>query len=205
MKQAKALITLDGLLTINRIYTILYENIDPAKRPFYTVVDDRGVLCTYSADRFEIIHTPKGSPDFSEMQRIADEVKITQQLHGEKAIDVLRDKFGIEPICPVVQSYEERKETHGPFMVPNPDIKTSEDMASKPAMVVQHLKKCKNHAECGQPAEAERYEFCYDCWWAQDPRNKTIMQEYAENPKLDTTDYPDRYPQEEVNTENGLS
>ncbi len=30
------------------------------------------------------------------------------------------------------------------------------------------MKKCK----CGQPVEAERYQFCYNCWWDQDPRNE---------------------------------
>lgn len=29
------------------------------------------------------------------------------------------------------------------------------------------MKTCK----CGKPTEAEIYSFCYDCWWAQDPRN----------------------------------
>lgn len=24
---------------------------------------------------------------------------------------------------------------------------------------------------CGQPSEANHYEFCYDCWWSKDPRN----------------------------------
>ncbi len=30
------------------------------------------------------------------------------------------------------------------------------------------MKTCK----CGEPVEAERYEFCYDCWWDQDPKNE---------------------------------
>jgi hypothetical protein len=34
------------------------------------------------------------------------------------------------------------------------------------------MKKCK----CGEPVEADRYDFCYDCWWAQDPRNKNQNQ-----------------------------
>lgn len=33
------------------------------------------------------------------------------------------------------------------------------------------MKLCKNHKLCGQPAEAERYQFCKACWWKQDPRN----------------------------------
>lgn len=31
------------------------------------------------------------------------------------------------------------------------------------------MKQCKS---CPEPAEAERYEWCYKCWWKQDPRNK---------------------------------
>lgn len=27
--------------------------------------------------------------------------------------------------------------------------------------------------KCDKPAEAKRYKFCYDCWWAQDPRSKS--------------------------------
>ncbi len=30
---------------------------------------------------------------------------------------------------------------------------------------------------CDKPAEAERYKFCYDCWWKQDPRNKDAKME----------------------------
>ncbi len=29
------------------------------------------------------------------------------------------------------------------------------------------MKLCK----CGAPTEADHYNFCYDCWWDQDPRN----------------------------------
>lgn len=25
--------------------------------------------------------------------------------------------------------------------------------------------------ECGKPVEAERYSWCHECWWNQDPRN----------------------------------
>jgi len=25
--------------------------------------------------------------------------------------------------------------------------------------------------DCGNEVEAQRYSMCYDCWWAQDPRN----------------------------------
>ena len=25
--------------------------------------------------------------------------------------------------------------------------------------------------QCGKPTEAERYKYCYNCWWDQDPRN----------------------------------
>lgn len=32
---------------------------------------------------------------------------------------------------------------------------------------VSELPKCK----CGQSVEDFRYEFCYECWWDQDPRN----------------------------------
>lgn len=32
------------------------------------------------------------------------------------------------------------------------------------------MKKCEN-INCSSPAEAERYDYCYECWWAQDPRN----------------------------------
>ena len=31
------------------------------------------------------------------------------------------------------------------------------------------MKPCKTG--CGAPTEADRYEFCHQCWWAQDPRN----------------------------------
>lgn len=31
------------------------------------------------------------------------------------------------------------------------------------------MKKCKKY--CGNPVEAERYDMCKSCWWAQDPRN----------------------------------
>ena len=34
---------------------------------------------------------------------------------------------------------------------------------------MQKLDKCQN---CDLPVEAVQYKFCYDCWWAQDPRNK---------------------------------
>lgn len=30
------------------------------------------------------------------------------------------------------------------------------------------MKKCQG---CTEPVEAERYSWCYDCWWARDPRN----------------------------------
>lgn len=30
------------------------------------------------------------------------------------------------------------------------------------------LNKCQN---CDKPVEGAQYKFCYDCWWAQDPRN----------------------------------
>lgn len=31
------------------------------------------------------------------------------------------------------------------------------------------IKECKTG--CGKYAEGKQYEFCYDCWWNQDPRN----------------------------------
>jgi len=35
------------------------------------------------------------------------------------------------------------------------------------------MKKCK----CGKPTEADRYNYCYDCWWSQDPRNPNRKRE----------------------------
>lgn len=153
-----------GHLTKDRIYTVVSNNSKDAK--WLTVVDDEGNCATYASDRFEPVLAPQVAPNFSEMQRIADEVNFTDYINS------LESTSEIELICPVVEEAERRKQTHGPFIVANPDIKTSEDMATKPAMVVKHLKKCENHAECGQPAEAERYRWCYQCWWTQDPRNE---------------------------------
>jgi len=84
MKQAKCISPI-GNLTKDRIYTIVGEPDKDAK--WFTVVDDEGQCATYASSRFELILTPKGSPDFSQMQHIADEVKIT---------------------CPVVESYERK-------------------------------------------------------------------------------------------------
>lgn len=123
MRQVKCIKPLDHL-TKDRIYTMVGEPSKDAK--WLTVVDDRGVCTTYDSARFEVIHSPKATPDFRQMQHIADEVKIT---------------------CPVVEQADKRKSESKPL--------------------------CKNHKICGSPVEAERYKFCYDCWWAQDPRNKT--------------------------------
>lgn len=91
MRQVKSLVNLNGLLTKGNIYTVHYEG-----KGYLTIYDDRGVSCAYSESRFEAIHTPKGSPDFSEMQHIADGVKVTLQ----------PDESGIK--CPVVEQYKSR-------------------------------------------------------------------------------------------------
>lgn len=134
MRQVKSLVKLDGLLTKDQIYTVISET-----KGFVTVIDDRGEQCAYSDTRFEPIHSPKATPDFSQMQYIADEVKIT---------------------CPVVEEADRRKSESKPL--------------------------CKNHKICGSPVEAERYKFCYDCWWAQDPRNKTT--DLTKGAKLEVED-----------------
>lgn len=85
MRQVKCIKPL-GHLTKDRIYTVVGEPAKDAK--WLTVVDDRGECATYDSARFEVIHSPKATPDFRQMQHIADEVKIT---------------------CPVVEEADRRK------------------------------------------------------------------------------------------------
>jgi len=36
-------------------------------------------------------------------------------------------------------------------------------------------------ARCPKPVEAERYEFCYDCWWKHDKRNPEYVKPKVRN------------------------
>lgn len=93
LKIATAKANMPGLLTKGRRYVVKHQNKD-----YVTVIDDRGQSCVYSEIRFDItIHTPKGSPDFSEIAYIEDEVNLTLQ----------PDESGI--ICPVVEQEKLRK------------------------------------------------------------------------------------------------
>ena len=106
MKQVKSLVTLEGLLTKDNIYTVLSEVLDPAKRIHYTVVDDRGVQCLYSESRFELVLAPQVAPNFSQMQQIADEVKITSFGPSEPKPQIdISDRL----VCPVVEEADRRK------------------------------------------------------------------------------------------------
>lgn len=79
MKQVKSLTSLSGLLTKDRIYTVLEEsNIN-----FVIIIDDRGERCVYDAKRFEVVLAPQVAPDFRQMQQIADGVKFTRTELGD--------------------------------------------------------------------------------------------------------------------------
>lgn len=94
-----------GYLTKGKVYEIVGRPDKDDK--WLTVIDDEGKCATYSAARFEIILTPKGSPDFSEISPIADEVKITQCPETKKAADLANPDI----VCPVVEMAEARKTT----------------------------------------------------------------------------------------------
>ena len=100
MRQVKCIKPL-GHLTKDRIYTVVGEPAKDAK--WLTEVDDRGECATYDSARFEVIHSPKATPDFSQMQHIADEVKITcpvvEQAPRNKTTDLTKGaKLEIEDL-----------------------------------------------------------------------------------------------------------
>lgn len=144
MKQAKALVTIEGLLTINRIYTILSEVLDPAKRLHYSVIDDRGVQCVYQASRFEVVLAPQVAPNFSEMQQIASEVKIT---------------------CPVVEDYEARKAATNNFLLERLNARREQALSDSDANLAALLfdvMAVLKRADCVIPDGAYQCEGC-DC------------------------------------------
>lgn len=95
MRQVKCIKPL-GHLTRDRIYTVVGEPAKDAK--WLTVVDDRGECATYDSARFEVIHSPKATPDFSQMQRIADEVKITCEKITCPVIESVNDQIMKTPL-----------------------------------------------------------------------------------------------------------
>jgi hypothetical protein len=120
MRQAKCIHPC-GYLTKDQIYTIVAEN--DKKGEWVTVIDDIGNCATYAKSRFEVLLTPKGSPTFSEMQHIADEVKVTQLADGAKLeVEELEPpttlkefvdetlKLHKDLICPVVETVKRRAE-----------------------------------------------------------------------------------------------
>ena len=95
MRQVKCIKPL-GHLTRDRIYTVVGEPAKDAK--WLTVVDDRGECATYDSARIEVIHSPKATPDFSQMQRIADEVKITCEKITCPVIESVNDQIMKTPL-----------------------------------------------------------------------------------------------------------
>lgn len=94
MRQVKAIASLDGLITKDRIYTVLFEGA----KGFICIADDRGENTIYSDSRFTIVLAPQVAPTFSEMQQIADSVKITgdtEHLANQllKGADALRNCY----------------------------------------------------------------------------------------------------------------
>lgn len=76
---------IEGFLTKGRQYTVLSERPEEKR---LVMIDDRGLEGWFNESRFSPLLAPQVAPNFSQMQQIADEVKIT---------------------CPVVEEADRRK------------------------------------------------------------------------------------------------
>lgn len=94
---------IEGFLTKGRQYTVLSERPEEKR---LVMIDDRGLEGWFNESRFSPLLAPQVAPNFSQMQQIADEVKITSFGPSEPKPQIdISDRL----VCPVVEEADRRK------------------------------------------------------------------------------------------------
>jgi len=86
---------IEGFLTKGRQYTVIGERPEENR---LVMIDDRGLEGWFNKQRFSDLHTPKGSPDFSETSYIRDEVKNTCEKITCPVIESVNDQIMKTPL-----------------------------------------------------------------------------------------------------------